>query len=146
MVALMTELLDVAPEHSVLEIGTGSGYQTAVLAEIAAEVYTIELVETLHKNAKKVCEDLNYTNIHFLLGDGNLGWPEFAPFSRIIVTAAPRAIPDVLIDQLEDGGKLVVPVGDEWQQIKIITKIREGNVFIKKGIPVRFVEMKKDIA
>jgi protein-L-isoaspartate(D-aspartate) O-methyltransferase len=125
MVALMTELLDVSENSAVLEVGTGSGYQTAILAELARQVYTVERLETLAKHAQYVLEHLHYTNIEIHVGDGTLGWSEHAPYERIIVTAAAPAIPESLVSQLAEGGKLIIPVGDRVSQtLQIITKHR----------------------
>ena len=123
MVALMTELLDVGPEHSVLEIGTGSGYQTAILAELAAQVYTIERVTRLSERARHVLQQAHYHNIVYRVGDGTLGWPEYAPYDRIMVTAGAPAVPEALVEQMADNGKLVIPVGDRFSQVlQILTK------------------------
>ena len=115
IVAHMTELLELKPGHQVLEIGTGSGYQAAVLAELCNEVYTIEIIPPLGRQAKALLEELGYTNIHVKVGDGFEGWPEFAPFDRIIVTCAPEDIPQPLLDQLATGGRIVIPVGGAYQ-------------------------------
>lgn len=142
IVALMTELLDPQPTDVVLEIGTGSGYQAAVLAELVHEVYTIEIVEKLGKRAQALLETLGYKNIHTLIGDGYKGWPERAPFDKIIITAAPPEIPKALVAQLKIGGKMVVPVGTHTQTLMVLTKTPEG-VEEVKNIPVRFVPMVK---
>ncbi len=117
MVALMTELLDVHPEHTVLEIGTGSGYQTALLAVLANRVYTIERLDTLSQQAERVLQDVGCHNIEFHVGDGTLGWPEHAPYHRIIVTAGAPTTPTALLEQLHDDGKLIIPVGDRFSQV-----------------------------
>jgi protein-L-isoaspartate(D-aspartate) O-methyltransferase len=140
VVAYMTEVLGVAPGHRVLEIGTGSGYQAAILAELAREVYTIEIVPQLAQRASETLKALGYNHVHVREGDGYAGWPEHAPFDRIMVTAAVEAIPRPLIDQLPPGGRLVVPVGsqDETQWIVIADKTERGTVE-RRTIPVRFV-------
>lgn len=140
IVALMTELLDLKGEEKVLEVGTGSGYQAAILAELAKEVYTIEILETLASSAKKLLLDLGYQNIQVKAGDGYLGWPEAAPFDAIIVTCAPDHIPNPLLDQLKEGGRLVVPVGTHSQELKKIVK-RSGKIETTDVIPVIFVPM-----
>ncbi len=140
IVAYMTEQLHVTPQAKVLEIGTGSGYQAAILGELARVVYTIEIVPELAQSAAATLKDLGYKNIHVRAGDGYRGWPEEAPFDRIIVTAAPDHVPQPLIDQLAIGGRLVIPVGDHHQQMTIIEKTREG-VVERKTLDVRFVPM-----
>jgi protein-L-isoaspartate(D-aspartate) O-methyltransferase len=140
IVALMTELLELKANEKVLEIGTGSGYQAAVLAELAKEVYTIEIVEPLASMAKKRLSELGYQNVIVKAGDGYLGWPEAAPFDAIIVTAAPDHIPAPLIDQLKEGGRMVVPVGSYAQELKKIVK-KSGKVETTNIIPVVFVPM-----
>ncbi len=140
IVALMTELLELKGEEKVLEVGTGSGYQAAILAELAKEVYTIEIIETLANSAKKLLSELGYKNIYVKTGDGYLGWPEASPFDAIIVTCAPDHIPQPLLDQLKEGGRLVIPVGTYSQELKKITK-RQGQFETKDVIPVIFVPM-----
>jgi len=140
IVALMTELLELKANEKVLEIGTGSGYQAAVLAELAKEVYTIEIVEPLAYMGKKRLSELGYQNVIVKAGDGYLGWPEAAPFDAIIVTAAPDHIPAPLIDQLKEGGRMVVPVGSYAQELKKIVK-KSGKVETTNIIPVVFVPM-----
>ena len=136
----MTEALRQQPDDRVLEIGTGSGYQAAVLAELAAEVYTIEIVETLARRAARDLERLGYDNIHTRHGDGYAGWPEKAPFDAIIVTAAPARIPQPLLDQLAPGGRLVIPVGESLQNLVVVTRTADG--FHRRVVtPVRFVPM-----
>jgi protein-L-isoaspartate(D-aspartate) O-methyltransferase len=140
IVALMTELLSLKGNEKVLEIGTGSGYQAAILAELADTVFTIEIVRVLAERAQKLLEELGYTNVCVKCGDGYAGWEEHAPFDGIIVTCAPPKIPQPLIDQLADGGRLVIPVGTLWQELLLITK-RDGKITEEKIIPVRFVPM-----
>jgi protein-L-isoaspartate(D-aspartate) O-methyltransferase len=141
IVALMTELLKTKPDHRVLEIGTGSGYQAAVLAVVVKDVYTIEIVEPLAERATKDLKRLGYTNVHVRAGDGYRGWPEHAPFDGVIVTAAPERIPEPLIEQLKVGGRLVIPVGPQLsQELVVIRKTAEGTDR-ERVIPVRFVPM-----
>lgn len=140
IVAYMTEQLGLSGGERVLEIGTGSGYQTAVLAEIAARVYTIEIIDELAERAESTLSRLGYSNIEFRTGDGSLGWPEQAPFDAIIVTAAPLVMPETLRDQLAPGGRLVVPVGGEIQYLRRITRTAEG-FEDERLIGVRFVPM-----
>jgi protein-L-isoaspartate(D-aspartate) O-methyltransferase len=140
IVAYMTEALQLAPAHSVLEIGTGSGYQAAVLAELVKQVYTIEIVPELAARARQTLAQTGYKNVEVRAGNGYLGWPERAPFERIIVTAAPPEIPQALVDQLAVGGIMVVPVGTMFQEMVIVTKTAAG-VAQKRTIPVRFVPM-----
>ena len=140
IVALMTELLKLDGDEKVLEVGTGSGYQAAVLSELAAEVFTIEIVEPLAERSEKLLDSLGYKNVTVRCGDGYAGWEEQAPFDRIIVTCAPPEIPEPLIQQLADSGRMVVPVGDFWQELVLIEKFGDG---IRKTniIPVKFVPM-----
>lgn len=140
IVALMTELAGLAPGEKVLEIGTGSGYQAAILAELVRHVYTIEIVSELAERARKALADVGYRNVEVRTGNGYLGWPEQAPFSRIIVTAAPPSIPPALVEQLAVGGRMVVPVGTRFQEMTIVTKTARG-VTDQRTIPVRFVPM-----
>jgi protein-L-isoaspartate(D-aspartate) O-methyltransferase len=142
IVAYMTEALDVQPQHRVLEIGTGSGYQAAVLSPLAKEVYTIEIVPELAARAKRTLEELGYANVHAREGDGYAGWPEHAPFERIIVTAAPARIPQPLVDQLAPGGVMVIPVGERnsMQWMTIVEKTHTG-VVERRTIPVAFVPL-----
>jgi protein-L-isoaspartate(D-aspartate) O-methyltransferase len=140
IVAYMTETLNLQPGEKVLEIGTGSGYQAAVLAELGAEVYTIEIVPELAGHAQTVLEEQGYTNVQVRCGDGYKGWPEHAPFDVIIGTCAPEAVPSVLVDQLAEGGRMMLPVGD-WMQRLIILRKRGGVVVQEDDIPVRFVPM-----
>jgi len=127
MVALMTEMLELSGNEKVLEIGTGSGYQAAILAELTSKVFTIERHHQLAKRARQILEDLGYTNIVFHVGDGTIGWSEFAPYDRIIVTAGAPAVPESLIKQLAPDGIMIAPVGDKFhQQLKIIRKAENG--------------------
>lgn len=140
IVALMTELLEPKKEHVVLEIGTGSGYQAAALSELVKQVYTIEIVEPLGNKARERLEELEYKNVQVHIGDGYKGWPEHAPFDGIIVTAAPDHIPQPLVEQLKDGGRMVIPVGDYHQELQVVTK-KGDKIEIRSVIPVRFVPM-----
>jgi protein-L-isoaspartate(D-aspartate) O-methyltransferase len=140
IVAYMSEALDVARTHRVLEIGTGSGYQAAVLAELVKEVYTIEIVPELAQRARAILHELGYENIRVRHGDGYAGWSEYAPFDRIIVTAAPDHVPQPLIDQLVLGGRMVIPVGDMSQQMTILKKTRRG-ITSERTLDVRFVPL-----
>ncbi len=143
IVALMTELLELKGSEKVLEIGAGSGYQAAILAELAKEVYTIEILAPLANKAEKLLKELGYSNVYVRHGDGFLGWPEIAPFDAIIVTCAPEEIPPVLLEQLAESGRLVIPVGADWQELKLVKKIN-GKIVITNIIPVRFVPMIRD--
>lgn len=140
MVALMTELLNPSPGKKILEIGTGSGYQSAILAETGCDLYTIEIIEDTAANARKTLEKLGYSNIKYRIGDGYRGWEENAPFEGIIVTAAPADIPEKLIEQLSQGGRMIIPVGDLSQELLLIENTNEG-VKRKKITAVRFVPM-----
>jgi protein-L-isoaspartate(D-aspartate) O-methyltransferase len=143
IVALMTDLLDPKPSDAVLEIGTGSGYQAAVLAELVAKVYSIEIVETVGKRAAEGLAALGYRNIETRIGDGYNGWPEAAPFDGILVTAAAPYVPKPLLDQLKAGGRLVIPVGGQWQvqDLQVIEKKPDGSTVTRRTIPVRFVPL-----
>jgi len=140
IVAFMTESLGLKGGEKVLEVGTGSGYQAAILAEIAKEVYTIEIIESLAEQAKKRLKEMGYKNIFVKHGDGYLGWPEHAPFDAIIVTAAPKEVPPPLIEQLKVGGRLVIPLGEQYQELVLIEKTKKG-IKRKPLLPVRFVPM-----
>jgi len=140
IVALMTDLLELKGDEKVLEIGTGSGYQAAILGELAAEVYTIEIIDTLAKNAEQRLKELGYKNITVRVGDGFQGWKEEAPFDCIIVTCAPAEIPQPLLDQLADSGRLVIPVGTDWQELILVRK-NDGELTRTRIAPVRFVPM-----
>ena len=140
IVALMTELLEIKKDDSVLEIGTGSGYQAAILGELAQDVYSIEIIQALGKKTGQLLKSLEYKNIHLRIGNGYQGWPEHAPFDKIIVTAAPDHIPKPLIEQLKTGGRLVIPVGKSHQKLLLIRKDKNG-VKRENIIAVRFVPM-----
>jgi protein-L-isoaspartate(D-aspartate) O-methyltransferase len=143
IVALMTELLAPAKRHRVLEIGTGSGYQAAILGQLAAEVYTVEIVPELAQSAAKRLRELGYANVTVRLGDGSKGWPERAPFDGIVVTAAPPEVPEALIAQLSRGGRLVAPVGSMGaQELIVIEKKADGTIRRRSICPVSFVPMK----
>ena len=143
IVALSTDLLGLKGGETVLDVGTGSGYQAAVLAEIAAQVYSIELLSSLADAARKRVRDLGYFNVDVAAGDGYQGWPEKAPFDGIIVTAAAPKIPPSLVSQLKPGGRLVIPVGGgyEIQYLKLLTKRADGRYDEKRVLPVRFVPL-----
>jgi len=141
VVALMTELLEPKPDDRVYEVGTGSGYQAAVLAELVKEVYTVEIVEPLYQEAKALLGQLGYRNVHVRLGDGTKGWPEASPFDKIIVTAGGLKIPEALIQQLKDGGRMVMPVGGSKDQV-LVVGIKQGNhLKMFRSIQVRFVPL-----
>ena len=146
IVGLMTELLGVNSSSKVLELGTGSGYQAAVLAELVNEVYTVEIVAELGRRAERTLVGLGYDNVYVRIGDGTKGWPEEAPFDGIIVTAAGLDIPDELLSQLKTGGKLVMPVGSQFevQQLIVATMKPDGTVSKRQTIPVRFVPITGD--
>ncbi len=143
VVALMTETIDPEPGDRVLEIGTGSGYQAAVLSLLVKDVYSIEIVESLGRAAEKRLDELGYENVHVRIGDGYQGWPEEAPFDAIVVTAAPPEIPQALVDQLAEGGRMVIPVGTDYQELVMLTKTG-GQVTKRMLTTVRFVPMVKD--
>ena len=144
IVAFMTEQLRPKPSDRVLEVGTGSGYQAAILAELVADVYTIEIVEPLAKNAEATLPRLGYKNIHMKVGDGYKGWPEEAPFDAIIVTCAPDKVPQPLIDQLKDGGRMVIPVGERFAQQLYLLEKKNGQLKESVTLPVRFVPMMRE--
>jgi protein-L-isoaspartate(D-aspartate) O-methyltransferase len=141
IVAYMTEALDPQPTDKVLEIGTGSGYQAAVLSPLVKDVYTIEIVEKLGKNAAKALKSLKYANVHAKIGDGYQGWPEKAPFDKIIVTCSPEKVPQALVAQLKEGGRMVVPVGERYQQIMYLLKKKKGKLETEALRPTLFVPM-----
>ena len=140
IVAFMTEVLELTGSERVLEVGTGSGYQTAILAELTKEVYTVEIVQTLSLRAQDRLSGMGYQNIFFKVGDGTLGWQDCAPYDAIVVTAAPRAVPKALEEQLKISGKMIIPVGVDFQELILVT--REKRAFSrKKLLPVRFVQL-----
>lgn len=141
IVAYMTETLGVEPDHRVLEIGTGSGYQAAVLAAIAKDVYSIEIVESLAKSAGERLEELGYENVHVKHGDGYKGWPDAAPFDRIIVTCSPESVPEPLISQLKEGGRMIIPMGERYQQSFFLMKKEDGALVEEKLVSTLFVPM-----
>ena len=144
IVAIMTQLLKIDSASKVLEIGTGSGYQAAVLAEISDSVYTIEIIPALGRHADSLLDSLGYRSVQVRVGDGYLGWPEAAPFDAVIVIAAAPKLPQPLLDQLKVGGRMVIPVGQFSQELMLITKNEEG-VVKESVIPVRFVPMTGEI-
>jgi protein-L-isoaspartate(D-aspartate) O-methyltransferase len=148
IVALMTDLLQLAPEHSVLEVGTGSGYQTAVLAQLARKVFTMELIAELGAASMQRLQRLDYTNIEYRTGNGYQGWPEHAPYDAIIVTAAAPYVPEALIDQLKPGGRLVLPVGLPYmhQELMLVTKDEQGETGARDILGVSFVPLVGDSA
>ena len=141
IVAFMTEQLRPKSNDRVLEIGSGSGYQAAVLAELVADVYTIDIVEPLAKTAEATLQRLGYKNVHIKVGDGYKGWPEEAPFDAIIVTCAPEKVPQPLVDQLTDGGRMVIPVGERFAQQLYLLEKKNGQLKESVTLPVRFVPM-----
>lgn len=142
IVALMTELLDVSDEHKVLEVGTGSGYQAAVISHLAMSVVSVERIPELYKKAKKTLRKLGYNNITVVMADGSIGYKEYAPYERIIVTAASPSVPDELIDQLTDNGKMVIPVGGIFTQQLVVLKKEADKIIKTDSIGVRFVPLK----
>jgi len=146
IVALMTDLIDPAPAARVLEVGTGSGYQAAVLAECVAQVYSIEIVAPLGEKARALLADLGYRNVEVRIGDGYRGWPDAAPFDGILVTAAPDHVPQPLVDQLVPGGRMVIPVGQRGslQDLLVITKEADGRTLTRKALQVRFVPLTRE--
>jgi len=143
IVALMTDLLDLNVGDRVLEVGTGSGYQAAVLAELVSQVYSVEVVETLGSQARAKLQDLGYKNISLKIDDGCLGWPEYAPYDAIIVTAAPEKIPEALSQQLKPGGKMIIPLGQAYaaQELMLAEKHVDGSLITREVLPVRFVPL-----
>ena len=145
IVAFMTEQLRLAPGDRVLEIGTGSGYQAAILAEIVAEVYSIEIIEPLAKTAEVTLERLGYKNVHVKAGDGYKGWPEHASFDVVIVTCAPDHVPQPLVDQLKEGGRMIIPVGGFGDQELYLLEKKNGQLEQRAVLPVRFVPMAGEV-
>jgi protein-L-isoaspartate(D-aspartate) O-methyltransferase len=141
IVAFMTERLEAKPTDRVLEIGTGSGYQAAVLSRLVADVYTIEIIEALAQRAAADLKRLGYTNVHLRTGDGYKGWPEAASFDSIIVTCAPERVPQPLIDQLKEGGRIIIPIGPAGHQELVLLRKRGGKLEQHAVLPVRFVPM-----
>ena len=144
IVAFMTEQLGPKAIDRVLEIGSGSGYQAAILAEIVSDVYTIEIVEPLAKSAEATLQRLGYNNVHIKAGDGYNGWPEEAPFEAIIVTSAPEKVPQPLVAQLKDGGRMVIPVGERFAQQLYLLEKKNGQLKESATLPVRFVPMLRE--
>ena len=141
VVAFMTEQLRPKPSDRVLEVGTGSGYQAAILAELVSKVYSIEIVEPLAKSAEATLQRLGYKNVHLKIGDGYKGWPGAGPFDAIIVTCAPDKVPQQLVDQLKDDGRMVIPVGDRFAQQLYLLEKKNGQLKQSATLPVRFVPM-----
>ncbi len=144
IVALMTAVLNMDKKKNILEIGTGSGYQAAVLAEICNKVYTIEIIDILGMRAKKILDTIGYKNIQFRIGDGYKGWKEFSPFDAIIVTCSPTHVPQPLKDQLAEGGNMIIPVGKGYSQYLVLLTKKDGKIIKNKVIPVRFVPMVRE--
>src|SRR5262245_21094148 len=141
VVAFMTEKLRLRPTDRVLEIGTGSGYQAAILAELAAKVYTVEIVEPLGKRAEQTLQRLGYKNVQVKIGDGYQGWPEYAPFDAVIVTCAPNHVPQPLVAQIKEGGRIIIPVGPAGDQTLYLLEKKNGRLEQRNVLPVSFVPM-----
>jgi protein-L-isoaspartate(D-aspartate) O-methyltransferase len=144
--ALMTELLDIQPSDRILEIGTGSGYESAVLSRLCRHVYSIEILPGMARRAEERLRALGCTNVSVRIGDGYGGWPDEAPFDGIVVSAAPRTIPPALLDQLAPNGRMVIPVGDFFQELKVFARDARGEVTERSVLPVRFVPMSGEAA
>lgn len=147
IVALMTEILHVEPQHMVLEVGTGSGYQAAILSSLVKAVYTVEIVKSLGRQATERLRQLNYRNVHVKIADGYFGWKEHAPFDRIIVTCAATMVPPPLLQQLRPGGKICIPVGGQYavQYLTMVEKSEKGDITMRKMLPVRFVPLTRSL-
>lgn len=147
IVALMTEMLHAEPQHRVLEVGTGSGYQAAILSSLVKDVYTVEIVKALGRQATERLRHLNYKNVHVKIADGYYGWKEHAPFDRIIVTCAATMVPPPLLQQLTPGGKMCIPVGGQYavQYLTMIEKSEKGAITMRKMLPVRFVPFTRSL-
>ncbi len=141
IVAYMTGILNPEPDQKILEIGTGSGYQAAILSRLYKNVYTIEIIDSLGKRAEKEFEQLGYKNIYVKIGDGYQGWKNYAPFDAIIVTCAPENIPQPLVEQLAEGGKMVIPIGLQYHQVLYLLEKKEGKIRSTATLPVLFVPM-----
>src|SRR6266516_2736377 len=146
IVAFMTEQLRLKPSDRILEVGTGSGYQAAILAELVSEVYSIEIVEPLAKSAETTLQRLGYKNVHVKIGDGYKGWLEEGPFDAIIVTCAPDKVPHPLVDQLKNDGRMVIPIGDRFAQQLYLLEKKNGQLKQSATLPVRFVPMTSEAA
>lgn len=146
IVAFMTDQLRPKQSDRVLEVGTGSGYQAAILAELVSEVYSVEIVEPLAKSAEAILQRLGYKNVRLKIGDGYQGWPEKGPFDAIIVTCAPDKVPQTLVDQLKDDGRMVIPVGDRFAQQLYLLEKKNGQLKQSATLPVRFVPMTREAA
>jgi protein-L-isoaspartate(D-aspartate) O-methyltransferase len=142
----MTDLLDLEPDDVVLEIGTGSGYQAAILSKLVKQVYTVEIIEALGKEAKQCFQMLGYHNVEVKIGDGYLGWQEYAPYNAIIVTAAGIDIPPPLVSQLKNGGRMIIPVGERFQvqSLMLLEKDSAGQLHSRKVLPVAFVPLTRE--
>ena len=147
IVALMTEMLDVRPEHRVLEVGTGSGYQAAILSHLVKDVYSVEIVKALGQKAAVRLKNLDYGNIHVKIADGYYGWKANAPYDRIIVTCASTLVPPPLLQQLKPGGKVCIPVGAQYtvQHLTMVEKSESGKITMRKRLPVRFVPLTRSL-